>query len=83
MSDKRVPNNNKVDMRLQQLIDMRKLEDTKKNRWLLYEQDFWDKFVNLCDDDLVDYVLSFPQPRNWNGWLYAACEKRRGLKPNR
>ena len=82
MSEK-VCNNNIVDMRLEQLVQMGKIESTKSNRWLLFDQDYWDKFIQYCDDDIVDYVLSFPQPRNWNGWLYAACEKRRGLKPNR
>lgn len=79
----RVPNNNIVDARLAKLVSFGKIEDTEKNRGLLWDQAFWDKFVSMCDDDIVDYILSFKQPGNWNGWLYAACEKRRGLKPNR
>ena len=77
-----VPNNNIVDMRLKQLVEMGKIEKTY-NFLERMNNEYWDKFISLCDDDIVDYVLSYPQPNNWSGWLYAACEKRRGLKPNR
>lgn len=73
----------RVDRRLEQLVNMGVLKDTVDNWMLKTSQEYWDKFISRCDDDLVEYVLSFPQPGNWNGWLYAACEKRVGLKPNR
>ena len=74
---------NRIDNRLAQLVELGELEDTRKLRYLLYDQKYWDKFVSRCDDELVEYVLSLPQSGNWNGWLYAACEKRVGRKPNR
>jgi len=84
MSNKgKIGNQNIVDRRLQKLIDMGELEDVHSNLQLKVSQEYWDKFINRCDDELVEYVLSFPQPSNWNGWLYAACEKRVGLRPNR
>ena len=76
----RIPNNNIVDRRLKQLTDMGKIDDVSLNK---YNQEYWDKFISFCDEELCKYVLKFPQTGNWNGWLYAACEKRLGRKPNR
>jgi len=83
---------NIVDYRLEQLISMGKLDDSSNRTYSeefkfkipnVYSQQYWDKFIKMCEDDIVDFVLSKPQPGNWNGYLYASCEKRRGLKPNR
>ena len=81
MSEK-ICNNNIVDERLHYLQSIGKMP---KDDGLFQKMDhkYWKKFIDQCDDDIVDYVLSFPQPGNWNGWLYAQCEIRRGLKPNR
>lgn len=80
---KRVRYPNIVDERLKYLVSVGVMKDSKDDSMLLWKQEYWDEFVRNCDNDIVDYVLSFPQSGNWNGWLYAACEKRRGRKPNR
>jgi hypothetical protein len=77
---KKISKFNIVDTKLDFLIRKGKLAPTRDN---LYNQEYWDKFISMCDDEIVDFILSFPQSGHWNGWLYAACEKRRGLKPNR
>ena len=83
---------NIVDQRLDDLVEMGSI---KPINGMIYSsqlgfkisnkmsQRYWDRFINLCNDEIVDFVLSVPQTGNWNGWLYAACEKRKGIKPNR
>ena len=79
-----------VDERLTELIDMGSLPGV--NEYTYYSKEFgmkmsnrmsqryWDRFINLCDNEIIDIILSMEQPKNWNAWLYKACQKRRGIK---
>ena len=79
-----------IDHRLNNLIKQGLLEDNKSTYLLNgthisnnYSKEYWGKFIDLCDDFLIDYILSIPQNGTWNGWMYAVCEEKRGIKPNR
>lgn len=82
-----IPQHNIVDEKLRYLIDSEAIPPTNAYTYYSKElgfkvknmmsQRYWNRFVNLCDLTIVNYVLSFPQPGNWNYWLYAACQARK------
>lgn len=83
-----IPIDNIVDQRLKYLVDSGIMPPTNGKIWVkefgfkvnnYMSQRYWDRFVNLCDKKIINYVLSFPQEGNWNYWLYKACEKRKAI----
>lgn len=84
-----IPDTNIVDEKLKYLVDSGVIPPT--NAYTYYDknlgfkvknvmsQRYWNRFVNLCDLTVVNYILSFPQSGNWNHWLYVACQERKGI----
>jgi hypothetical protein len=90
--NERISRMNIVDQKLDELVKIGSIKGINETTYCkefggkiknLYSQRYWDRFINLCNNEIIDYVLSMPQTGNWNGWLYASCEKRKGIKPNR
>jgi len=72
-----------LDKEIKQLEEAGTIPPISKNAQLRMNKDHWRKVLDNCEDDHVDLILSYPQAGFFNGWLYAVCEERRGLEPNR
>lgn len=64
----------RIDCRLKEMVDKGKIRS-----YDMWDNSWWEDFVELLDDDDINYVLSFEQRRNWNHALYHYCRLSKRL----
>lgn len=72
---------NAPDLRVDDLfVELNKKGKLKKSIGGSFDEIMWHSLVEQMPMEMIDYVLSFEQHRNWNAILYRMCEERKGLR---